>query len=94
MQSIRLFQRMLLALGLSLCFATAHAQLTAGKDYSVVKPPQPTESGNKIEVPALQQPATTAGSLAQTQTGRCRIQAYAGGVPGFLDPADQGVLHH
>lgn len=48
MQSIRFIQRMLLALGLSLVFTTAHAQLTAGKDYSVVKPPQPTESGNKI----------------------------------------------
>jgi thiol:disulfide interchange protein DsbA len=50
MQSPRFFRRILLALGLSLCFATAHAQLTAGKDYSVVKPQQPTESGNKIEV--------------------------------------------
>lgn len=50
MQSIRFIQRMLLALGLSLIFATAHAQLTAGKDYTLVKPPQPTESGNKVEV--------------------------------------------
>ena len=50
MQSIRFIQRMLLALGLSLCIATAHAQLTAGKDYTLVKPPQPTETGNKIEV--------------------------------------------
>jgi thiol:disulfide interchange protein DsbA len=50
MQSFRFFQRLLLALGLSLCVAAAHAELTAGKDYSVVKPPQPTESGNKIEV--------------------------------------------
>lgn len=50
MQFIRFIQRLLLALGLSLMVTAAHAQLTAGKDYSVVKPPQPTESGNKIEV--------------------------------------------
>ncbi len=50
MPSFRFFQRMLLALGLGLCVAAAHAELTAGKDYLVVKPPQPTESGNKIEV--------------------------------------------
>jgi len=36
-----------LTLGLS---APAQAQLTAGKDYVLVKPPQPTESGARIEV--------------------------------------------
>lgn len=52
MQSFRFFRHMLLALSLGLCVTTAThaAELTAGKDYLVVKPPQPTESGNKIEV--------------------------------------------
>ncbi len=50
MSFTRFSRRLLLALGLSLCLIPAHAQLTAGKDYSLVKPPQPTESGNKIEV--------------------------------------------
>ena len=30
--------------------ATASAQLVAGKDYQVIKPPQPTASGNHVEV--------------------------------------------
>jgi protein dithiol oxidoreductase (disulfide-forming) len=50
MQAFRFFRRILPALGLSLFFATAHAQLTVGKDYTLVKPPQPTDSGSKIEV--------------------------------------------
>jgi thiol:disulfide interchange protein DsbA len=37
----------LLALGLS---ASASAQLTPGKDYRVINPPQPTDSGNRVEV--------------------------------------------
>ena len=34
------------------CFAAgiASAQVVAGRDYELVKPPQPTESGNKVEV--------------------------------------------
>lgn len=52
MPSFHFFRHMLLALSLSLCVTTAAhaAELTAGRDYSLVKPPQPTESGNKIEV--------------------------------------------
>lgn len=50
MQAFRFFRRILPALGLSLFLATAHAQLTVGKDYTLVKPPQPTDSGSKIEV--------------------------------------------
>lgn len=45
-----LFRHVLLAVGLSLCLTAAHAELTVGKDYTLVKPPQPTESGGKIEV--------------------------------------------
>src|SRR5512145_668833 len=37
----------LLALSMS---AGASAQLTPGKDYRVINPPQPTDSGKKIEV--------------------------------------------
>ncbi len=36
-------------LGLGFAFAQA-AQLTPGKDYTLVRPPQPTDSGTKIEV--------------------------------------------
>ncbi|MDP1673434.1 MAG: thiol:disulfide interchange protein DsbA/DsbL [Burkholderiales bacterium] len=42
--------RTFIAAALSLFFASAHAQLTAGKDYALVQPPQPTDSGSKIEV--------------------------------------------
>ena len=49
MQLATIFRRALLAAGLSLCL-TAQAQLTAGKDYVPVQPPQPTDSGGKIEV--------------------------------------------
>jgi len=43
-------RRAFVAAVLSLLFASAHAQLTAGKDYAPVQPPQPTDSGSKIEV--------------------------------------------
>jgi len=43
-------RRAFVAVVLSLLFASAHAQLTAGKDYAPVQPPQPTDSGSKIEV--------------------------------------------
>ena len=49
MQLATFFRRAVLAAGLSLCL-TAQAQLTAGKDYVPVQPPQPTDSGGKIEV--------------------------------------------
>lgn len=49
MQLATFFRRALLVAGLSLCL-TAQAQLTAGKDYVPVQPPQPTDSGGKIEV--------------------------------------------
>jgi protein dithiol oxidoreductase (disulfide-forming) len=52
MQLTVLLRRALTAVGLALCLvATSQAaQITAGKDYLVVKPPQPTDSGNKVEV--------------------------------------------
>lgn len=43
--------QLLLAASLILGFAVpAQAQITAGKDYLLVKPPQPTDSGSKVEV--------------------------------------------
>lgn len=45
-----IFRRIFLAAALSLFFTSAHAQLTAGKDYALVQPPQPTDSGSKVEV--------------------------------------------
>ena len=50
----------------------ASAQLAPGKDYQLIKPPQPTSSGTKIEVieffyygcPALQQPGAPPQDLA------------------------------
>lgn len=50
MQAFHFLQRLLLAIGLGLFLSTANAELTAGKDYSLVKPPQPTDSSGKIEV--------------------------------------------
>jgi len=52
MRLITLLRRALIATGMSLCFsAAAHAaQLTDGKDYTPVRPPQPTDSGSKVEV--------------------------------------------
>ena len=48
-----LFLRMLATVGLALCL-TAPVQASqppvAGKEYLVVKPPQPTDNGNKVEV--------------------------------------------
>jgi thiol:disulfide interchange protein DsbA len=38
------------AIVLSLAAAGAQAQVVAGRDYAPITPPQPTESGNKIEV--------------------------------------------
>jgi len=36
---------------LALLFAvSAHAQLAPGKDYRVINPPQPTDSGKRVEV--------------------------------------------
>jgi thiol:disulfide interchange protein DsbA len=48
---MRFFARLLRLAALAVCLTagTAAAQ-TAGKDYLPVQPPQPTESGNKIEV--------------------------------------------
>ena len=46
-----LFQRVLIATGLALCLVSAHAaQPVLGKDYTLVRPPQPTDSGAKVEV--------------------------------------------
>ena len=43
--------QLLLAASLALGFTLpAQAQITAGKEYLLVKPPQPTDSGNKVEV--------------------------------------------
>ncbi len=43
--------QLLLAASLTLGFTLpAQAQLTAGKEYLLVKPPQPTDSGSKVEV--------------------------------------------
>jgi len=52
MQLSALIRRALTAAGLALFLVAASqaAQITAGKDYLVVKPPQPTDSGNKVEV--------------------------------------------
>jgi protein dithiol oxidoreductase (disulfide-forming) len=35
---------------LLLASAAASAQVVAGRDYQLVKAPQPTETGNKVEV--------------------------------------------
>lgn len=45
-----IFRRIFIAAALSLFFTSAQAQLTAGKDYALVQPPQPTDSGSKVEV--------------------------------------------
>ena len=46
-----LFRRVLMAAGLALCMIPAQAaQPVAGKDYTLVRPQQPTDSGAKIEV--------------------------------------------
>ena len=52
MQLTTLFLRILTAASLTLCLVTTvqAAQPVAGKEYLVVKPPQPTDSGNKVEV--------------------------------------------
>ena len=50
MSLITVSRRLFAAAVLSLFFASAHAQLTPGKDYSPVQPPQPTDSGSKVEV--------------------------------------------
>ena len=50
MQFAHFFRRALLAAGLGLCLTTAHAQLTAGKDYINLRTPQPTDSSSKVEV--------------------------------------------
>ena len=52
MRLISPFRRALMTAGLSLCLIAAAqaAQLTAGKDYTLVRPPQPTDSGSKVEV--------------------------------------------
>lgn len=51
MRFTALIGRLLLAAGLAFgLMPAAQAQLTPGKDYVLVKPPQPTDSGNKIEV--------------------------------------------
>jgi len=50
MSLILISRRVFAAAVLGLFFASAQAQLTPGKDYSPVQPPQPTDSGSKIEV--------------------------------------------
>jgi len=51
MRFTALIGRLLLATGLAFGLVTAaQAQLTPGKDYVLVKPPHPTDSGNKLEV--------------------------------------------
>jgi thiol:disulfide interchange protein DsbA len=53
MQVTVLFLRTLAAAGLSVLLFAATAQASqpvAGKEYLLVRPPQPTDSGNKIEV--------------------------------------------
>lgn len=52
MRLTTLFLRALTAAGLALSLAAAaqSAQITLGKDYVEVRPPQPTDSGGKIEV--------------------------------------------
>jgi thiol:disulfide interchange protein DsbA len=42
--------RIVAAMILCLAAAASAAQVVAGRDYQLVKPPQPTASGNKIEV--------------------------------------------
>lgn len=44
--------RVLFFIATAMCLATgiASAQVVAGRDYELIKPPQPTESGNKVEV--------------------------------------------
>jgi thiol:disulfide interchange protein DsbA len=43
------FKRLFAVLAL-LCATYAHAEVVAGKDYKLLNPPQPTSSGNKVEV--------------------------------------------
>ena len=43
-------RRTFIAAALSFFFTSAHAQLTVGKDYALVQPPQSTDSGSKVEV--------------------------------------------
>jgi len=52
MRLISQSRRALMAAGLSLCLITAAhaAQLTTGKDYTLVRPPQPTDNNGKVEV--------------------------------------------
>jgi thiol:disulfide interchange protein DsbA len=52
MRLTTLFLRVLTAAGLALSFVAAaqSSQITLGKDYVEVRPPQPTDSGGKIEV--------------------------------------------
>ncbi len=53
MQLTVLFLRTLAAAGLSVLFSVATAQAAqpvAGKEYLLVRPPQPTDSGSKVEV--------------------------------------------
>jgi thiol:disulfide interchange protein DsbA len=44
------FARFLAILALALCSFAVHAEPQAGKDYALVSPPVPTETGKKIEV--------------------------------------------
>ena len=47
---MRSLQTFVSALGLLIFSAVAFAAPTAGKDYLEIKPPQPTDTGNKIEI--------------------------------------------
>lgn len=44
------FLRQLFAVLMFVSATVAHAEVTAGKDYKVLNPPQPTSSGKKVEV--------------------------------------------
>jgi protein dithiol oxidoreductase (disulfide-forming) len=46
---MKIFRQLFAVLAL-LCATYAHAEVVAGKDYKLLNPPQPTSSGNKVEV--------------------------------------------
>jgi thiol:disulfide interchange protein DsbA len=50
MGAFRILERLLLASVLALTTAAAHAQITAGKEYQLITPPQPAPPGKNVEV--------------------------------------------
>ena len=50
MKLMRSFLRLTACLSLIVFAATASAQLTAGRDYRLINPPQPVDSGKRVEV--------------------------------------------